>query len=91
MSRVGIGRTQHIQVRTILQLQERLLKNDLKAVKIDGQFNVSDPMTSFLKREDIDKILHITGMQVHDSQSCVASTQYSSFGTGEGVDHWRRT
>ena len=29
--------------------------------------------------------------QVHDSQSCIASIQYNSFDTGEGVDCWNRT
>ena len=52
---------------------------------------MSDIMTKYLKREDIDKILHIMGMQVHDSQSCIASIQYISFDTGEGVDYWNRT
>ena len=74
VSRVGIGRTRHIQVQ-YLWLQERLLKNDLRAVKIGGKFNVSDIMTKYLKREDIDKILRIMSMQVHDSQSCIASIQ----------------
>ena len=31
------------------------------------------------------------GMQVHDSQSCIASIHYNSFHTGEGVDYWIRT
>ena len=31
------------------------------------------------------------GMQVHDSQCCIASVQYNSFDTGEGVDSWIRT
>ena len=48
-------------------------------------------MTKYLKREDIDKILHIRCMQVHESQSCIASIQYNSFDTGEGVYHWIRT
>ena len=52
---------------------------------------MSDIMTKYLKREDIDKILHIMGMQVHDSQSCIASIQYNSFDTREGVDNWIRT
>ena len=90
VSRVGIGGTRHIQVQ-YLWLQERLLKNDLRAVKIGGKFNVCDIMTKYLKREDIDNILHIMGMQVHDSQSCIASIQYNSFDTGEGVDYWIRT
>ena len=74
-----------------LWLQERLLENDLRADKIDGKFNVSDLMTKHLRREDIDNILHIMGMQVHDSQSCTASIQYNSFNRGEGVDYWIRT
>ena len=44
VSRVGIGRTRHIQVQ-YLWLQERLLKHDLRAVKIGGKFNVSDIVT----------------------------------------------
>ena len=48
-------------------------------------------MTKYLKREDIDNMLHIMGMQVHDSQSCRVSIQYNSFNTGEGVDNWIRT
>ena len=48
VSRVGIGRTRHIQVQ-YLWLQERLLKNDLRAVKIGGKFNVSDIMTEVFK------------------------------------------
>ena len=90
VSRVGIGRTRLIQVQ-YLWLQGRLLENDLKAVKFGGKFNVSDLMTKYLRREDIDKILHIMGMQVHDSQSCVALIQYNAFDTGEGVDCWIRT
>ena len=45
----------------------------MKAVKIGGKFYVSDLMTMYSKREDIDMILHIMGTQVHDSQSCIAS------------------
>ena len=52
---------------------------------------MSDIMTKYLKREDIDKILRIMSMQVHDSQSCIASIQNNSFDTGEGVDYWIRT
>ena len=52
---------------------------------------MSDLMTKYVKREDIDNILNIMGMQVHDSQSCIASIQYNSFDTGEGVDYWIRT
>ena len=60
--------------------------------QFDGdKFNVSDIMTEYFKREDIDKILHIMGMQVRDTQCCIASMQYKSFGTGEGVDYWIRT
>ena len=71
--------------------QREALENDLKAVKIGGKFNVSDIVTKYLNGEEIDKILHIMGMHVHDSQCCIASIHYNSSDTGEGVDYWIRT
>ena len=44
--RVGIGGTRHIQVQ-YFWLQERLLGNDLNAVKIDGKFDVCDLLTKY--------------------------------------------
>ena len=48
VSRVGIGRTRHFQVQ-YLWLQERVMENDLRPVKIGGKFNVSDLMTKYFK------------------------------------------
>ena len=89
VSRVGIGRIRHMQVKHFW-LQGRLLKHDLKPVKIDGKFNVSDFLPTYLERRYWQDIAHhgYAGARHH---SCVATMQNNSFDIGEGVHDWIRT
>ena len=71
-----------------LWLQEKLFGNDLKAVKGDAKFNVSHIMTKYLKRDDLDRILHMLGMYPRARRYCVASIRRTERDEGEGVDFW---
>ena len=87
VSRVGVSWTRHIHVHH-LWFQQKLFGNDLKAVKGDDKFNVSHIMTKYLKRYDLDRILHMLGMYLRAHRCCVASIRRTERDEGEGVDLW---
>jgi hypothetical protein len=63
VSRRGLGKMRHIEVRE-LWLQQEVLKGAVKVIKVPGESNPADLMTKFLHRKDIDSRLKEMGLHM---------------------------
>ena len=61
-SRIGLGKTRHIQVH-FLWVQERVNNGDIVLKKVWGKENPADMLTKYLCRDNIEKCLTLSGLQ----------------------------
>ena len=57
-SRRGLGKVRHIEV-SQLWLQEKVMRGEIKVIKVKGTENLSDSLTKYVNRDDID--MHMNG------------------------------
>ena len=59
----GLGKVRHVEVAQ-LWVQEKVRNGDLVLEKVDGKFNLSDCLTKYVNREDIEWQMSQTGQAV---------------------------
>ena len=67
-SRLGLGRTRHLEVR-FLWVQEAVRRGRLRIKKVLGKTNPADAMTKPMSRSDMMKVLEPVGILLERSKS----------------------
>ena len=81
--RQGVGRIRHLAVQD-LWVQDQIRQKKINLVKVQGTHNVSDLMTKYLSREELDKHLKAAGYKDEEGRPSIAPTATADEGEGGG-------
>ena len=83
VSREGVGKTRHINVRH-LWLQQKVAEKEFEIRKVEGPKNVADLMTKCLAKAEIDRHLKALKMEVRGPEPAKMLAKFKSFSS----DRW---